>query len=784
MQTKKRGCKNPACLEPKIIDGICNNCGHIADDSNIVSEIQFGESSSGAAVVQGSFLGADQGAARSMGPAFARAGGGENREATIKEGRSQISGMASQFRITTQTANVAVQIFKVAATMNFIQGRRMDMVCAVCLYTACRKSQSCAHMLIDFADRVGVNVFKLGVTYRALHKAIPGSGDGIMPLLAEDLMWRFTSRLEFGELNDKVAEDAIRMARRMTKDWMVMGRRPAGVAGACIILAARMNNFRRTITEVVYVVKVTVQTVQKRLEEFKETDSSELSVAEFLSNQFLEKAHDPPSFYQQQPEFQAKKKKRKRRDMGNYGWNSDEEYSGDEEGEGSDKRQRTQESSLNPLRKDADGFSIPPLPTPAPTQQGSLTPAPMPQGQSSAPVASMSTPTPTPDPEGDDLIDPELMDARVQKEMGTTFRELVKEFGDQLSASSDGGDDEEEEVGSTTGAPKRRGRRPAQEVHVSPEWERSELEMETEISELISDPNTIQHAANYAVAQKRAAAQVLVQAIENPGKQVSMDTLVGEDEFADDPEVQNCLLSEADSLAKEKVWTNENKSWLRIQQKKQWDAKQAENRPPKARRNRKPKAQMGTGQKSPAASPAEAAITVLKDRNFSKKINYQSINDVFKNIDFRNKALGSAATSRASSDFGESESESTSRAGSEAPSEHSFLIQRKPRGKAAREAATARVVPTPAPEIVVEDEDEEGDEDDYVNPDAPDSPNARRREEETDNWRAELGEQAEEDVDDFDDAGMGDIDDDEGAFEERDFAEEDERGYGIDDDEF
>ena len=89
LRGQKRGCPNPSCEEPNIIDGICNSCGRVVDDSNIVSEIQFGESSSGAAVVQGSFLGADQGAARSMGPAFARAGGGESREATQREGKYQ-----------------------------------------------------------------------------------------------------------------------------------------------------------------------------------------------------------------------------------------------------------------------------------------------------------------------------------------------------------------------------------------------------------------------------------------------------------------------------------------------------------------------------------------------------------------------------------------------------------------------------------------------------------------------------------------------------------------------
>lgn len=48
------------------------------------------------------------------------------------------------------------QIFKIAAMNNFIQGRRLDMVAAVCLYSACRKEQPCRVMLIDFADRVQV----------------------------------------------------------------------------------------------------------------------------------------------------------------------------------------------------------------------------------------------------------------------------------------------------------------------------------------------------------------------------------------------------------------------------------------------------------------------------------------------------------------------------------------------------------------------------------------------------------------------------------------------------
>lgn len=50
----------------------------------------------------------------------------------------------------------AVQIVKLAQSVNFMQGRRMDMVLAVCLYTACRKQSQCRVMLIDFADLIQV----------------------------------------------------------------------------------------------------------------------------------------------------------------------------------------------------------------------------------------------------------------------------------------------------------------------------------------------------------------------------------------------------------------------------------------------------------------------------------------------------------------------------------------------------------------------------------------------------------------------------------------------------
>jgi transcription factor IIIB subunit 2 len=96
-----------------------------------------------------------------------------------------------------------------------------------------------------------------------------------------------------------VANDACRLVQRFSRDWMNTGRRPAGICGACLLLAARMNNFRRSLAEVVQVVKIADVTVRKRLEEFKQTPTSALSVQDFRSI-WLEEYTDPPAFVEGQ----------------------------------------------------------------------------------------------------------------------------------------------------------------------------------------------------------------------------------------------------------------------------------------------------------------------------------------------------------------------------------------------------------------------------------------------------------------------------------------------------
>ncbi|KAI3620585.1 hypothetical protein CBS9595_002552 [Malassezia furfur] len=148
------------------------------------------------------------------------------------------------------------------------------------------------HMLIDFADVIQVNVFVLGRSYLRLLRVLNLQ----MPLIDPSFyISRFAALLEFGDETQRVVTDATRLVTRFKTDWMVEGRRPAGICGACLLLAARMNHFRRSVTEIVQVVKIADVTLRKRLEEFKSTPSGQLTIEDFRSV-WLEEENNPPAF--------------------------------------------------------------------------------------------------------------------------------------------------------------------------------------------------------------------------------------------------------------------------------------------------------------------------------------------------------------------------------------------------------------------------------------------------------------------------------------------------------
>eukprot|EP00798_Chlamydomonas_sp_ICE-L_P004544 gene4544-14722_t len=134
-------------------------------------------------------------------------------------------------------------------------------VAATCLYIYCRQEKK-PYMMIDFSDQLSINVFTLGAVY-------------IQP----------------------VYNTAAKLIKGMKRDWILTGRRPSGICGAALFIAAHMHGIERSKQDIIAVVHIgwsTVErrdiiavvhigwsTVERRVREFANTSFGDLTVEEF-----------------------------------------------------------------------------------------------------------------------------------------------------------------------------------------------------------------------------------------------------------------------------------------------------------------------------------------------------------------------------------------------------------------------------------------------------------------------------------------------------------------------
>eukprot|EP00698_Gefionella_okellyi_P019776 TRINITY_DN6115_c0_g1_i2.p1 TRINITY_DN6115_c0_g1~~TRINITY_DN6115_c0_g1_i2.p1 ORF type:complete len:467 (-),score=115.94 TRINITY_DN6115_c0_g1_i2:100-1500(-) len=287
----------PQCQSTDIVhdsargDTVCHSCGCVLEENSIVAEIEFVGNANGTSAVVGQHV-------NSNGPrTYATTSGvtglhRDSREKTIANGNQKISQLAaSSLRIGHQVVEQAQGWFRLALQYNFVQGRQTEHVVAACLYIACRKSKT-SHMLIDFSDVLQTSVYTLGNTFlklcRILHTTVPI----IDPSL---FIHRFAGKLE---LPYRVGTFALELVKQMKRDWIAEGRRPAGVCGACLLIAARLHGYKRTQKEVIKAVRICDVTLRKRLIEFEKTTAATLTPDEFQKavEQCSLAEADPPSF--------------------------------------------------------------------------------------------------------------------------------------------------------------------------------------------------------------------------------------------------------------------------------------------------------------------------------------------------------------------------------------------------------------------------------------------------------------------------------------------------------
>ncbi|KAK6103401.1 Transcription factor TFIIB repeat family protein [Brugia pahangi] len=271
-------------------DSTCMGCGTVLEESTIVSDVAFQENAGGGHSLVGQFISKERGQPTNLSgvPGLSHQ---ESREITYYKGRKLIEEIASQLRINQHCVNTAFNFFKMCVSRNFTRGRVRSHVVAACLYMTCRLENT-AHLLLDFSDITQVNVFDLGRTLNFLTRSLKINLPTTDPCM---YILRFAVSLDFGAKQKEVVSLATRLVQRMKRDWIATGRRPTGLCGAALLLAARCYNFNRTVADVVRVVHISEAVVKKRLDEFGQTPSSTLTIDEFTSVD-LEHCEDPPAF--------------------------------------------------------------------------------------------------------------------------------------------------------------------------------------------------------------------------------------------------------------------------------------------------------------------------------------------------------------------------------------------------------------------------------------------------------------------------------------------------------
>jgi len=268
----------------------CAHCGSIVGETTLSAEVQFDKSE-----VQGKFVNTKDS------NTYLGATGSRSLSEKTAAQRARVhrifQQIGTQLNMKPPDIEAGKTLYDLAHENHCTQGRHSRLIAGAALYIICRKEKT-PHMLIDFADVLGVSLYSLAACYIKLVDKLNLSAE--IPQIDPSLyIHRFCSKLEFGDKEKDVSLTALRLMQSFKRDWITQGRRPAGLCGAAIRIAASLHGLKRSTKQIINVVKVCEETVKQRINEFKKTQMASLTQEAFEAIDFekvKEPAMNPPSF--------------------------------------------------------------------------------------------------------------------------------------------------------------------------------------------------------------------------------------------------------------------------------------------------------------------------------------------------------------------------------------------------------------------------------------------------------------------------------------------------------
>nr|XP_027198387.1 transcription factor IIIB 90 kDa subunit-like isoform X1 [Dermatophagoides pteronyssinus] len=287
-------CNKGEVVHDKKMSGMfCTGCGECFELGAFTDEVQYREDDRGRYLAIGSTYSVEKGFVNSKFSSHGQC------LASVDNAKTILRRYCDKLYISESFAQISSGFYHQLLIKKYMNGRRLNVVLAACLYIAVR-TEGANVILLDISDVAEANVYDIGRYYFQIIRLLHFNIQTVDPC---EYIVRFVDMLNLGDRTLSqvkrsalsIRETANRIVQRMKRDWIHFGRRPSGVCAAAVLVAARINNVRCSFKDIISIAKVCESTIRKRIDEFIETPASLLTYEEFMLND-LGEGEDPPAF--------------------------------------------------------------------------------------------------------------------------------------------------------------------------------------------------------------------------------------------------------------------------------------------------------------------------------------------------------------------------------------------------------------------------------------------------------------------------------------------------------
>jgi len=173
---------------------------------------------------------------------------------------SELDRMTSQLNLPRDIREASALIYRKAVECQLVRGRSIESIAAAALYAACRRYRI-PRTLTEIAMVARANRKEIARSYRFIAQALTVK---VPPANPSDYIPRLIAKLG---LDGEVQRKAIEIVNVASKNGMISGRGPVGVAAAAVYIASVLLNHKKTQRDIASTAGVTEVTVRNRYKE-------------------------------------------------------------------------------------------------------------------------------------------------------------------------------------------------------------------------------------------------------------------------------------------------------------------------------------------------------------------------------------------------------------------------------------------------------------------------------------------------------------------------------------